>query len=394
MQKTIFDKLTSNKNKHNSNPNVFPVISISGPPYERGLQYGHQARKRIELTIACISNIITLCKFDWNSVRYEINEFKDIIKSYNSDYFEEMRGIAKGARVEVEAIILINARSEIFNCLNTDAIINPMFDDGCTNVAALNNITQDGQILMGQNWDWLASFLNTGVIVNIKQRPDSSNIIALVEAGAIARNGINDAGIAVGANTMHSSLDNQNTRGVPMSVLRRAALDKDTYRDAIAAILQAPSKAGSSNIMIAAAEGCQGEALCIESTPLADYCVLPINDLLIHANHFVNLTALTELKDTNINAAPSTLYRPRRVESLLTPYIPNITMDNIKTSLLDKFGKPFSVCRCNTRNNSYSLDESITLSIITYNLTNKTMEVCANPNNNNEFIKYSFDDFS
>ena len=111
---------------------------------------------------------------------------------------------------------------------------------------------------------------------------------------------------------------------------------------------------------------------------------------MIHSNHFISPDAKLQVKDLNMAAAPSTLYRHRRVSSVLTPKLGNITLDDIKLALGDRFGHPYSVCRGRVHNNNFKDIESITIATIVYDLTRKNMAIRSNPNANNTYVKYSF----
>ncbi len=91
----------------------FPFITVSGVPEERGRQYGVLAAERIRRSAGLYSS--TLDAFGLSPERRQglIEEFAGRIEEFDASYVEEMRGIAKGADVPFEQIVMINARTEV-----------------------------------------------------------------------------------------------------------------------------------------------------------------------------------------------------------------------------------------------------------------------------------------
>lgn len=363
---------------------TFPLIEVEGPPLERGRQYGQQASSSIKKSIELYTTVLSKGDIGWDGIRTEARRFIPTIESYNPDYMKEMQGIAQGAGVDLEAVLLVNARSEILYGRQKPAASETDHHDGCTTVVALSEATQNGHVLQGQNWDWKAACLDTTIILHIHQ-DDAPDIITLVEAGGLARHGINSRGIAVGANFLHTEQD-FGSSGIPLGLIRRKILDSNLYYDALAAVLQ-PPRAFSNNIMVTTADG---ESVCLETTPNEVFWVWPESGLLVHSNHFLCPVARSKYKDIKVPASPDTLYRKRRVDSILSPRLGKVTMEDIITALFDDFGYPRSVCRPPVKD-SFQNGESMTVAMIVMDVTDRTMFVCAEPHTNKKFTKYKLD---
>ncbi len=112
----------------------FPFVTVSGVPEERGRQYGVLAAERIRRSAGLYSG--TLDAFGLSPERRQslIEEFAGRIEEFDASYVEEMRGIAKGADVPFEQIVMINARTEVVAMARaeTGSPDPEEQDDGCT----------------------------------------------------------------------------------------------------------------------------------------------------------------------------------------------------------------------------------------------------------------------
>src|SRR5690606_23962798 len=87
-----------------------------------------------------------------------IAEFRTAIAAFDEDYLAEMQGIADGAGLPVDAIVVINARTEIVakaKLLARKKVSAQLADkmaDGCTGAIILPERTASGGVIQGQNW--------------------------------------------------------------------------------------------------------------------------------------------------------------------------------------------------------------------------------------------------
>jgi isopenicillin-N N-acyltransferase like protein len=322
---------------------AFPLIEVSGPPRERGRQYGHQAAARIHLGVEHYTRQLTRLALDAAAIRTLVDEFVPQMERFDPAYVEEMRGIAEGAGLAFESVALLNARTEILKLGQRPdlrarlAAAEPA--DGCTGVVALPDATSAGRLIHAQNWDWKAECAETAVILCVR-REDGPDLLTFTEAGGLARSGFNAAGIAITANYLESDRDYRQL-GVPLALIRRKVLESEHLALAMRAVYVTP-KSAANNMMVSHVGGV---AIDFECAPDETFQVHPERGLLVHANHFVSSVALAKLKDTGIANTPDTLYRDVRVRDLLTPCIGVLTRESIKTALLDDFATPWSVCR-------------------------------------------------
>ena len=85
------------------------------------------------------------------------------------------------------------------------------------------------------------------------RRDDGPDFLTIVEAGGLARCGMNAAGIAITANYLESERDFSQT-GVPLALIRRKVLEQEHFAFAIKAVATTP-KSCSNNMMLSTVAG-------------------------------------------------------------------------------------------------------------------------------------------
>lgn len=325
----------------------FPHVRIEGGPRERGLLYGRQCSERIAKGEDIYRSALGARGFEWQAIKTLAREFRPAIHAVDPDYLTEIDAIAEGSGVDVEAVIVINARSELFNGRDPKGA-EAIPEEGCTSALALGRATGSGRLIHGQNWDFNAECVHSSIVLEII-RDDAPSILTFVEAGGLARSGFNDCGISVTANNLECEQD-AGRSGMPLSMIRRRILSSPTLAEAIGAVTSAP-RAVSNNMTIAAATG--DEAINLETTPDDVFLLWPGADgLYTHANHFQSPVANTIIQDkAKQGRTPCTYYRDRRVRTYLEAADP-ITIDTFRTAFADSFGTPFAVCRPPVRSRS------------------------------------------
>ncbi|MGY8707651.1 C45 family peptidase [Bradyrhizobium sp. 18BD] len=361
----------------------FPLIEISGAPRERGRQYGQKAAGRIKKGTTHYFAQLKELSLDAKGVADLVRDYLPVIEAFEPGYIEEMRGIAEGADVPFEDIVLLNARTEILKLANPKIrarLKTPDEPDGCTGVVALPTATGNGRLIHAQNWDWKRECAETAVVLKVR-RDDGPDLMTFTEAGALGRCGFNAVGIAITANYLQSDRDYRQV-GVPLALIRRKVLEQEHVALAMRAVY-CTKKSAANNMIVSHREGV---AIDFECAPDETFQVHPQNGLLVHANHFVSPVALGKLKDAGIQDTPDSLYRDIRVRDLLQPHIGNITFDTVKTALFDEFAYPWSVCRPPRRNLSNNL--SATVAMILMEPASGLMQAAPLPSLNREFTEY------
>jgi isopenicillin-N N-acyltransferase-like protein len=257
-------------------------IAVQGTPAERGRQYGRLAASRIRRAIDAYRDVFQhRAGLRWDEAVAQARTFIQPIGDFASDSLEEMHGIAKAAGVPFEAVLVLNCRSELMFAAARRRGEAPPSE--CTSFAATPEATDDGHMVLGQNWDWVPFARELSVLLEV-QRDDKPSFATIVEAGMLAKVGMNDAGVGLCTNTLVSERD-ANRPGVPYHLMLRALLDA-TSVDEAAAILGSVERALSANYLVADKSGRAVNFETIAGGVEDIHATAPQDGLIAHANHF------------------------------------------------------------------------------------------------------------
>lgn len=356
----------------------FPLVRMEGAPFERGTSYGVAAAERIRRSIAIYMPGFEERGLSLPEVRQMSADFATRIEAYAPELLREMEGIAKGAALPVEDIVMLNARTEIVYGRGSTGPA----DDGCTGVIVEPSLTADGKLIHAQNWDWRAHCLDTTVVLEV--RPDQGPAyLTMVEAGGLARCGFNTAGLAITGNFLRSEHDSGRD-GLPLSLIRRKVLAASSFAEAAAHVIET-DVSFSNNIMLSMAEG---YGISFEKTPVGTFHQEGEDGLVVHTNHFLSAGALARIRDCGLSTSPDSLYRRKRVADQLAERRGRITIDDVKAALGDGFGRPHSVCRPPTAGGVGGPLVS-TVATIVMTPADGLMEICPAPYDHSTFTRYA-----
>lgn len=366
----------------------FPFIDVSGSPYERGRQHGAAVPARVKRSIELYGGQLVDLGYDTVAKSRLIAEFAREIEAFGAHYVEEMRGIADGAGVTLEDIVMVNARTEVMAKARLEKAkpveTGEELDDGCTGAVILPERSATGELIHGQNWDWKAECAETAIVLRVR-RDDGPDFLTFVEAGGLARCGMNAAGVSITANYLESERDFTQA-GVPLALIRRKVLEQEHFAMAMKAVATTP-KACSNNMMLSTVAGF---AIDFECAPDEAFPIYPADGLIVHANHWVGSIALTKIKDTGIPRVPESFYRDWRVRKLLDEAGRKLSVADLKNAFFDDFLSPYAVCRPPRPNETGNL--SATVSMVIMQPAKGIMEVAPLPALNRQFTRYSLTD--
>ncbi len=315
---------------------VFPHIRVSGTPAERGRQLGEQAAERIRRSIAIYREIFQhYSGWEWPQVLDHTQHYRPAIEAYQPRYLEEIEGIASGAQIPAEEVLAINVRTEIMF-----AAVARKAARECSALALMPPATSDSHPWIAQNWDWKPHMSETVIVLEATQ-DEGPDYITVVEAGLLAKTGLNSAGIGLVTNALVSSED-RGEPGVPYHVILRGILDAETMTDALGAITR-DVRSSSANYLIAHREG---EAINIEAAP-GDYSRISLDfpserGFLVHTNHFCSVPS--DLKDVGLWEGTDSPFRLRRLEQAINRHESPLSREDIQQIFTDHFDFPYSVC--------------------------------------------------
>jgi len=180
------------------------ILHLEGSPYEMGFQHGKLLKDKVRLNI---TNYL-----ENNNASEQVSLFKQniptLISHIPSYYLEEMRGLAEGAELAFNHVLLLNLFPEMFHCMG---------------LTVKDELTTDGSLYHVRALDYAVGkgLQHTNVLIFCK--PENGHSFANISyAGFIgAISGMNDEHLSVGeiGGKGYGKWD-----GIPMSFLLREIL--------------------------------------------------------------------------------------------------------------------------------------------------------------------------
>lgn len=340
------------------------IFIDAAPPYERGVQYGQLAREEIHLCIERYREHFKAAgKISWDEARGKVLPFKELLKKDYQDCLSEVEGIAEGAQVDFDDLMVLNARYEFLHFPT---------DGECTAFALKREATADGCVYVGQNWDNRPFVMDHTLLIH-ETEENGTRIIGTTEAGQLIRNGMNSHGVGLCANSLNSVYDCAGV-GVPANFLRRKLLSMSTLDEMVAWLVNAP-RTVSNNYCIASAEN---RAFDVEAVPKAPWLLLPEDNILTHANHLVG--------DRTVDAYKGMKFRGELLYKLLAKRNGSITTDYVKECLKNHENYPDSLCAHMMEGETDLRKMWQTNASIIYNLDKLEMDICCGPPCQGEYV--------
>jgi len=305
------------------------VVTLSGSPLDRGVQYGRTLKSLIgRLVQSHYSFYATHFHVDKTRVLREAGKYIPFIENYSPEIAEEIKGTAEGADISVRELVMVIAFPEMYY---------PRLFQHCTSFAVGGEAVINGEVYVGQNEDegldpWLNGECAALAAIRRKDGPD---ILTYTYAGVPSMKGMNSAGIAMCINGLTCE---QSKAGVPSLVVTREVLCQKTIGDAIGSIVRA-RRANSLNYVIA---DTNGELYDIEAVP-NDYDCQYSDRIVVHANHFLS-ERLKIKKDLIKEKTAGSCIRQNRMRRLLEAQAGKIDLNFLMVVLRDHVNYPSSIC--------------------------------------------------
>jgi isopenicillin-N N-acyltransferase-like protein len=317
--------------------------------------------------------------WNWQRVLGEAQKYERPIAAYGEKYAEELRGIAEGAGLPFEDVLALNTRTEVMFAAKARqaAELGRPLVDGCSAFAVLPEASASGHTLVGQNWDWLLHSFETVVVLEACQ-DDGPDFVTLVEAGLLAKTGLNSSGLALATNALITD-DDGGVPGIPYHVVLRAILDAETCSDALS-VIQRGARSSSANYLVAHEDGI---AVDVEAAP-GDFSRLfllfPEGGVLLHANHY--LSPAFDRKDVSLWAMPDSPFRLERLRARIEAAGP-LSPETFMAALADHANHPSGVC-CHSDERLHPLERGSTVASIVMELGTRRVWIadgqpCATP---------------
>ena len=300
---------------------TYKVIKIKGATaYERGVQYGQQAKTEIDIAVAFYKKKFEK-KFTWSQIIEYAQKFEKVSTEFYPEAVEEMHGIADGSGYTIEEIIAVNARYEI-----------SQFDwqKECTTGVFLN--PEKKKKFIFKNCDLGRDVENHLVILDVT-KPDGFHAIGVAEAGQLIRDGYNSCGVALVNSALRSGIDGAGV-AVPGTIIRQKVWDSSEFETACQ-IQRGMYRTVSTNMLIGGKSGC---AVDFECYPGGEDEVFPQNGLIGTGNRFT-------IHPERNRAIDPAIDRGLQLKKLLEKNREEMDVETIKRILSNHEGYPESICR-------------------------------------------------
>jgi isopenicillin-N N-acyltransferase like protein len=307
----------------------YRVLEVSGSASDRGYKYGaHHAALIRRLLNSHYNFYSTYLNTSRDEALKWASKYIPPTREYSESVADEIEGVAEGAGLKLEEVMLIAAFNEVFY---------PKLAKACTSFAVRNGATSDGLTYVGQNNDegidpWLDGDCTT--LTRFIQT-DAPNALIYTYAGAPAMMGINSEGLSVCLNALGFD---EPELGVPMLCVVREVMNQRDIEGAVEAVGRA-KRAFAINFMMGSPKGIAN----IETNPLKVETTRA-GDVLYHANHylFCPVEGFSEMKSPEYMA--NSTFRCERMKALIEENEGKLDLSILEGILRDHENRPNMIC--------------------------------------------------
>jgi isopenicillin-N N-acyltransferase-like protein len=362
------------------------MLTVGEDALERGRAHGEQFAAQVHSNLNTYLQRFSSSGLNHDEAMKEAQRWWDSMSGQDPEYVQEMQGIAQGSGRSTQEIALLNARYEIaFQLFGKDAGVSSTpavveEADGCTTFGLLPEMTANGHVWLGQNWDWLAGVHGQNLVLRII-RQNKPSLICLTEAGIVGgKMGLNEHGLGLVENGLASSHDGRNPYAAPFHMRCRQVLDARRFDQALLPIVST-RRTCSANFVVASHEG---EIIDFETSPDHHQMIFPDQGVVTHSNHFVT-PGHGESQMEKIS--PSTLFRAQRMRQLLRRHGTALNMDHMSAAMSDHFSHPHALCR-HPDPTQAPAKQTMTTAAVLMDLTDRVMWVANGPPCSHAFHPY------
>jgi len=181
---------------HTNLYSVPPLVRIEGNARERGMAYGKRFQEGIRSFLATEIDAAFIGKpASREQLRHYAAACGQVVREECPLIAEEFAGIADGAGVTFDEIMLINLHEELYHRVNLPGFAGPKHGH-CTAVAVSSSDSGNAKTYVGQTWDWMPSVAGKSAILEWR-RAGGVSVLAYGFPGMPMGAGVNSAGIAL-----------------------------------------------------------------------------------------------------------------------------------------------------------------------------------------------------
>lgn len=328
----------------------FPLLEISGEPIEKGRAHGEAFREEIGRLLVEYLDYLDRVSLSHGVEPLKVDRVLEISRTYLEpvsvyapDLLKEARGIAEGANLSLEEVMVLNSFLDLLDYLS-----GAFREAGCTTLMVPGDKDGRGAVI-GQNYDLPAFFAPSAILVKLigKEEPDA---LFFTIPGILGCTGINSEGIGVVINNLVPS---DSGIGIPYPFVIRKILSSVIIGDAIDSIVAKPRASGMNYVL------CDryGEIYDLETSAKEYEVVCPFDQPMAHANHYLT-QRLKPLERRDWNQRGNSIARLWRATRLLR-FSNRPDVNILKEVLSDHTNGPISICRHDVVQNGEGCGQTI-----------------------------------
>jgi len=290
---------------------------------------------------------------DWAEGIRIARRYLPFVEGALPQYIDEMRGLAEGAGVSFDDILVLNT---------IESITADRLHLGCTSLAAGGEACADGSVVVAHNEDWYPEDLEDVFLVHAEPEGEPS-FLAVSYGGLLPNIGFNAAGIAQCCDTVYAT---DVRLGIPRTIVARHVLAATNLDQAAQAALH-PQRAAGYNHLLASADG---DIVNLEASATRHESLPASGGLAAHTNHYVSpaMTVVEEDPQARVHSRARLDRARRRLDRLHG----TIDAAGLASVLADHDDFPYSICS-HVLNEPSPLDNQVTIASLVMDLTRRTM---------------------
>jgi len=341
---------------HNAPP---PLVEVSGTNLEMGRQIGEARREQVRHSVdnahIMIDQSYDTLELTWEGANFQARKYLPFAEERYPQYVDEIRGIAEGAGVSFDDIMVVNAMEAV--------TMDALHLTRCTSFAVNEQRTADGHVLLAHNEDWVPEDENDVYVVSAKPKEEPP-YLAMTYGGLIPNVGFNAYGIAQAIDSVYP---NDSRIGIPRLVLARAGLASRRISGAIGRTLIPHRAAGYNHLIVHES----GEMYAVEVSARRFDILHGTDGYITHTNHYLSPTMKEIEKDPE--ELISSRVRYFRANRLLRENSTH-TIKTLQAIQKDHVNLPNSICNHNIQGID-PMDRESTITALVIDLTAREMHI-------------------
>lgn len=347
------------------------LLTLRGSPKEIGRSHGEEYRDLITEFHGLLAENLrarSRIKVDDKPLADLLRKNASFSAEYSPELYDEVIGIAEGAKLTIEQVFLLNSFLDILNTRDSRTASALL---GCTSFGACGEATVAGKCLIGQNYEMESFYKRFATLLKIKTGT-GSELLVYSYVGVVGCAGLNSEGIGVCINFLHAR---DTDHGVVYPFRLRRILDQKRIGDAVGAATIG-HRAGGINFLLGDSNGI---ILDVETSAKRHDILFAETDVLAHSNHYVSprmqqydLMVWDASYGSDISRRGSSIIRWHVANKMLAANAGRIDVGVLKSIARNEVNFPFSIC-CHGLTDATEMLRGETNASMIYDLQDRVM---------------------